>query len=241
MLVTVRVNNAVLQMEVDTGASASIISEETYQNLWPMRGRPPLRSFHTRLCMYTGEELETKGSITVTGEYDGQKEILSLLVVAGTGPSLLGHDWLHKIRLDWKGLNCPQAMPLTSLRAVLDRHGEVFRDELGQAKGVTATIQVDPKVRPHFFKPRTIPYALKAKVDQELARLERADVIEPIQYSDWAAPIVPVLKRDGSVRICEDYKVTVNIGRQQLTLIPYHVSMTSSRHLQEGRPFRSWI
>ena len=67
-------------------------------------------------------------------------------------------------------------------------------DELGLAKGVTATIQVDPKVQPRFFKPRTIPYALKAKVDQEFVRLEQANVIEPIQYSDWVAPIVPVLK-----------------------------------------------
>jgi len=51
---------------------------------------------------------------------------------------------------------------------------------------------------------------LRAKVDQELERLEKAGVIEPVQFAEWAAPIVPVLKRDGSVRVCGDYKVTVN-------------------------------
>ena len=34
--------------------------------------------------------------------------------------------------------------------------------------------------------------------------------MQPVQFSDWAAPIVPVVKQDGSVRICGDSRLTVN-------------------------------
>ena len=48
-------------------------------------------------------------------------------------------------------------------------------------------------------------------MELELDRLTQERVIEPIQFSDWAAPIVPVLKSDGeSIRICGDFKVTIN-------------------------------
>ena len=48
------------------------------------------------------------------------------------------------------------------------------------------------------------------KVKQELEHLEKQGVIKPMDFSDRAALIVPILKKDGSVCICVDYKVTVN-------------------------------
>lgn len=34
--------------------------------------------------------------------------------------------------------------------------------------------------------------------------------LEPVQHTELAAPIVPILKVDKSIHICGDFKVTVN-------------------------------
>ena len=40
--------------------------------------------------------------------------------------------------------------------------------------------------------------------------MENEGVVLKVVESEWAAPIVPMMKADGSVRLCEDYKVSVN-------------------------------
>ena len=63
---------------------------------------------------------------------------------------------------------------------------------------------------PKFYKPRSVPYAIRGAIEKDLEQLESLGVIEKINYSDWAAPIVPVPKANGSIRICGDYKATIN-------------------------------
>ena len=69
----------------------------------------------------------------------------------------------------------------------------------------------NPHVVPHFCKSRTVPYALRARVEDELERLVELGVLEPVQFAEWAAPIVLCMKSDkSSIRICGDFKITIN-------------------------------
>ena len=80
-----------------------------------------------------------------------------------------------------------------------------------------AHLKLKENATPQFFKPRPAPFALKEKIAEERKRLERIGVLEKVEFSDWATPIVPVRKPDGTVRICSDYKVTVNPARTCLS------------------------
>ena len=130
------------------------------------------------------------------------------MIMDGVGPGLLEHDWLKVFKLKWAKICHIGAS--ASHEPVVEQYPEVFRSGLGRVKNMTAKIHVDPLAQSKFFKPRSVPYVMKGKVELELGHLQKEGIIEPVEFSDWAAPIVPVLKSDGQVRICGDYKLTVN-------------------------------
>ena len=94
------------------------------------------------------------------------------IVVAADGPSLLGPDWLQQIQLDWSGLHALNAAgPNNQWQDIIDRHPNVFKDELGRVQGTTAKFYLKSGVKPKFLRALPVPYVLQEKVERELDRL----------------------------------------------------------------------
>lgn len=202
--VYVSVNGTRVKMEVDTGAAVSVISENLYKRRFKSVKLSPANCV---LKTYSQESLQLFGKFTAKVKCKEHTEKLELLVVKGNGPALMGRDWISQLKLDWSRVN--RVAPET-VDDVCARHASVFKPELGKLKGIEAKLHIAPGAVPKFCKPRNVPYALREAVERELAKLEAEGVISSTNYSEWAAPIVCVPKKDDSVRICGDYKVTIN-------------------------------
>ena len=203
--VKLSVDNFPIEMEIDTAAALSLISEATFKKTWTDRSMEPSQ---VSLCSYSGEPIAVTGEVTVTVSYKQQQAKVPLVIVKGDGPSLFGRNWLQQFHLDWQEIHCLRP---NSLKTMLERHQVVFQEGIRTLKGHKVKIVIDPQALPRFCKARPVPYVLRDKVDAELDHLVSEGTLEPVQFSDWAAPIVVILKSDKtSVLICGDFKQTIN-------------------------------
>ena len=88
---------------------------------------------------------------------------------------------------------------------LLTKFATLFSPDLGTIHGTKIDIPLKPNAQPKFFIARPVPHMLRTKVEKESDRLLSEGVLEPVQFSKWAAPIVLVVKREGGIRICGDY------------------------------------
>jgi len=97
------------------------------------------------------------------------------------------------------------------LDEVLEHHSNVFKPGVGLVRDTTATFMWALQLHPSSaILAQCHMISLSSKVEAELDRLEQEGIIKPVQFTEWAAPIVPVVKKDRSIHICGDYKVTIN-------------------------------
>ena len=206
--VSVDIEGITVSMQLDTGASKSLMSESTFRELWPERHLSPSQ---VSLCSYSGEPIPVLGSVDVNVTYKTQHHKVPLIVVKGSGLTLMGRNWLQVFNLDWQEIFVLQSTEHSPVQPIVQKYPNVFQEGLGTLTGFKAKIIVDPAAPPKYCKARTVPYFLWDKIETELNRLITEGTLEPVETAEWAALIVAVLKPDKyNVRICGDFKQTIN-------------------------------
>ena len=148
-------------MELDTGASMSVMSEKLYKQLWPGRS---LSTTPIRLQTYSKQPLDVIGSPLFTMK-----------------PTLFGRNWLSVICLNSSHVHYVRA---PGLEDMLRKYSAVFDKELGMFKGPDVTISMDPDATPRFCKARVIPYAMRDSVEEELDWMVKEGTLIPVEYSE---------------------------------------------------------
>ncbi|KAL9961633.1 hypothetical protein ACROYT_G030616 [Oculina patagonica] len=202
-IVPVAIDGKTVDMELDTGASVTIIPQSVWTDVLASK---PVDRTDVKLRSYSGHEIPVIGEAKVQVTYRDQETVLPVVITGNDGPMLISRDWLSVLKLDWGQIKQISLEPVNKLDLLQTKYSSLFDGNLGTIKGVTAHLKLKENAVPQFFKPRPVPFVLKEKIADELRRLEKIGVLEKVEFSDWATPIVPVLKPDGSVRICGDYK-----------------------------------
>ena len=156
---------------------------------------------------------------SVLVRYKDSKFRLVLRVIECSFPTLLGRDWINVLFDEGWFERMTSVNALTGLKSFKQKREEfiaemrestVFQPGVGRVSNHEACLNLKESRQPKFHKARPVAYAEKDEISAELDRLVECGYYAPIEYSEWASPIVSVRKPDGSIRLCGDYKRTLN-------------------------------
>ena len=187
---TLTIGEKKISFKLDTGADVSVISTDTFENLNP---KPSLRKTNATLQSPGGKlsclgtfQAEVKTNKSKTGN-------IEIYVLEGKSDNLLSRD---------------AATYFDFVKRIDEVDESVYSTNVGSLKCTPIKIALKDDAQPYSqHTARRIPIPLLPKVEAELQRMEKDGVIERItEPTDWCAPIVPVMKPNGKVRLCTDFK-----------------------------------
>lgn len=218
VFIVANINGKGIQMEIDSGSTVSVISEQKYLENFK---RSSLLPCDRKLSVVNGARLSILGYIVVSVTLKNLTYNVKLIILEGCNNfvPLIGRDWLDVFFQGWRTIFL-DPVSINSLKAKTER--EVLIDELKQkyekvfSKDCSIPIQgfeadlVLKEDRPIFKKSYTVPLRMKEKVIDHLNSLENSGIITPIKVSEWASPVVAIVKKDNDIRLVVDCKVSIN-------------------------------
>ncbi|XP_055910432.1 uncharacterized protein K02A2.6-like [Eupeodes corollae] len=225
--VEVFIANKAVKFEVDSGSGYTLIPINKFEQLkLNIKLQPCSLKFRT----YDAGIVSPLGVIDVPVKFNNIESVEQLFIVPEGFSSLIGRTWIRRLHISLQEIDkvinqsikniIQDVFQVKSVDQFVKLFPKIFEQSVGKIPGVKCSLQLRSNARPVFIKARTIPFAIRDKVERELSMLEKDNIITAIDKSDWGSPIVAVPKPDGNVRLCFDYKVAVN---KQLTDAHYPI------------------
>ena len=200
------IEGALIKMQVDSGASCNVL---------PRKFLPKstvVNESNVKLTTYSEANLNVCGlaKIHLRNPRNQTKYFVQFVVIDEDYIPLLGSTWAQKMGLitvkhenilhvNETVSNC-QGLTMEQISA---SYSDVFKG-LGCMEG-TLHLEVDTSVVPKIMPPRRVPLALKDRLKEELARLEKSSVIVKEENpTDWVSSLVVTEKPNGKLRVCID-------------------------------------
>lgn len=212
------IENRRITMEVDCGSAASVISEEMF--LRNFRNYQ-LLDCNKKLAVIDGKRLKVLGKIQVFVQLGNKRHQLYLVVLKCDNDfvPLMGRTWMDCFYDGWRNVF---SRPNAIVNSIRKQDDEDVKEEIrskfskvfdGDFSNPIVGFEGDLVLReekPIFKKAYEVPLRLKQKVVEHLDALERDRVITPVETSEWASPVVVVMKKDQSIRLVIDCRVSIN-------------------------------
>lgn len=194
MYLNVTVNDKQLKMEIDTGSYATIMSKKDKDKYFP---EIKIKTSNIPLKAYGKVPLEQEGIIDELTVIIGRKKTkLSMIVMKGNGPILIGRQWLkifelwpfdikdnEKNKINNKVDYCNKINPLNIVKDFTNKFPKLFGKGPGLYNKGMLKLTVKKDARPVALKARHLPFALANKVEDEINRLESLGHLEKIDVS----------------------------------------------------------
>ena len=209
------VDNQKLPFEVDTGSAISTLKYDDFKKL-----HCPLHDCKIKLQGYNQMPIKVFGKVKVSEFWykNNSYSNVEFIVVSSDAPNnLIGRNLISKCNI----INIHQL-------SVKNFAGNYKVDNLKPIQGYQAKLYPKSGHVPTFQKSRTVPLKIRSEVESALKELKSTGVIEKIDFSDYAAPIVPVRKQNGAIRICGDFRKINEILHESKFPLPNMTELISN-------------
>lgn len=208
---SIEINGVEIIFILDSGSTATIIDRETYCRV----GAPPLTESSMKIFAYKAEEpvklLGEFKPVLTTGNPKRRFSEKVYVTAEGCQEGILSYGAALGLKL----------IQLNSEVQTVNNTEEIEVKPIGKIRGMKVKLHIDPNIKPVALPHRRIPYHLREKVEEEIERLEKMEIIEKLSGpTPWVSPVVIVPKPNGNIRLCVDMRQPNRAIQRERHVIP---------------------